>query len=485
MEKKSKPNIILVFADQMRAQSTGYAGDPNVISPNLDNLSKESINFKTAVSACPICTPYRGCLLTGKYPLSTGVIMNDIALRPDETTIAKVLASHGYNTGYIGKWHLNGPARKKYIPKSGRGGYDFWAAYNSGHNYFDGFYFTDEPDRKKWKGYEPDAQTDMAIDYINSYDKNEPFFLTLSYGTPHNPYDQVPKRYKEKYRADSLVTRKNFMNSHVRDKKNLEQYKKHYSIEKLKKDPSIYRGVFPEIVHEEIIGYNAHITALDENIGRLLSCIEDKGIRDNTIFLFTSDHGDMLGSHRKYHKQWPYDESILVPCLLRYPKKLRDSNEVNLPFNVVDIMPTLLGLADVPVPESVEGYDFTNYLTTGKVTEETPDAALFMIISPFLSSPSWGMREYRGIRTSRYTYTRMIQGPWMLFDNQKDPYQENNLINIPEYESIQKKLDSKLNELLNKTGDDFQEAEVHRERLGIFIVKDDDAIPTLQNNENL
>ncbi len=475
---KTEPNIVLVFADQMRAQSTGYGGDPNAISPNLDKLSEEGINFSTAVSTCPICTPYRACLLTGKYPLSTGVIMNDAPLRTDEVTIAKALKQHGYNTAYIGKWHLNGPAHRDYIPKEGRGGFDYWAAYNISHSYFDGFYYTDEPDMKKWDGYEPEAQTGMAIDYINSYDDEKPFFLTLSFGTPHDPYDQVPEKYRDLYKMEELELRKNFMNPYVRNPENMESYKQRYPLDKFRKDPTIYQGVLPDLVRENILGYNAHITALDEYIGRLLACLDRKGISDNTIFMFTSDHGDMLGSHRKYHKQWPYDESILVPCLLRYPDKIKKPEKVDVPFNAVDIMPTLLGLAGVPVPDCVEGTDFTELVTTGIKTEDVPDAALFMIVSPFLSNPSWGMREYRGVRTSRYTYTRMLQGPWMLFDNQEDPYQEHNLINNPEYAAIQAELDTKLNQLLEKTGDDFQESEVHRHRLGIFVVKDDDAIPT-------
>jgi arylsulfatase A-like enzyme len=209
----------------------------------------------------------------------------------------------------------------------------------------------------------------------------------------------------------------------------------------------------------------------------LTEAIRRKGIEDNTIFVFTSDHGDMLGSRRKFAKQWPYDESILVPFVIRYPGKVHGARQIQAPLIVVDIMPTLLRLAEVEVPRTVQGSDFSGCIL-GNGEGPPPDGALIMCVSPFLTPPSMGIREYRGIRTSRYTYARVMEGPWLLFDNEKDPYQEDNLVNNPDYSKIREHLENKLQTLLDLSGDEFLSAEQERFRRGIFIVKDDDAIPT-------
>lgn len=133
--QKKLPNIIFIMADQWRAQATGYAGDKNVITPNLDQLASVSLNIKNAVSGMPVCTPYRASLLTGQYPLTNGVFMNDIMLDTNKLTIAKVYKRNGYNTGYIGKWHIDGHGRNTYIPESRRQGFDYWKALECTHDY--------------------------------------------------------------------------------------------------------------------------------------------------------------------------------------------------------------------------------------------------------------------------------------------------------------------------------------------------------------
>ena len=475
----AKPNIVCVFADQMRAQATGFAGDPNVVTPNLDALARDSVVFETAACCLPLCTPYRACLLTGLYPHSTGVFMNDIALPTDETTIAHAVKEHGYDTAYIGKWHLDGPHPRAFTPPGPRRqGFDHWAAYNMGHAYYESVYFRDADAPVPYGDYEPKVQTEQAIEYIDAHAGDEPFFLCLSYATPHDPYDQVPSEYREQYTLDNLVDRPNFMTAYGRDRGKMQTYAERYADEpKIRRKSTIYRGVVPDISREEIMGYYAHITALDEYVGRLRQGLERNGLAEDTIFLFTSDHGDMLGSHRKFQKQWPHDESILAPFILSYPRRLSTPRSVKTPINAVDIMPTLLGLAGLPIPPTVEGSDLS-HCALGEPRDDDPEGALIMAVSPFLSHPSWGMREYRGVRTARYTYTRTLEGPWHLFDNETDPYQLENLINPPEHAPLQASLEALLASLLEQTGDDFAPDEVHRERAGIYVVKDDDAIPT-------
>lgn len=213
---RKRPNIVCVFADQLRAQALGYAGDPNVQSPNLDALARDNVTFSNATCCLPICTPARAALLTGRYPLSNGVFMNDMPLSPDQPTIAHAVKAHGYDKAYFGKWHLDGPQRRAFTPPDRRGGFDHWAAYGSMHRYFDSFYYRDDPTPIPYGDYEPKVQTQQVIEYLQGRDDDAPFCLFLSYAPPHNPYTEVPDEFRNLYTIDNLVDRPNFMNQFIR-----------------------------------------------------------------------------------------------------------------------------------------------------------------------------------------------------------------------------------------------------------------------------
>src|SRR5690554_4633373 len=164
---KKRPNIVFILADQWRASALGYAGDPNVATPNLDRLAKESLNFRNAVSVCPVCTPYRASLLTGRYPTSTGMFLNDANLPESELCIAEVLQNSGYKTGYIGKWHLDGHGRKGYIPPERRKGFEYWKVAECDHNYNHSHYYSGHSkEMRYWDGYDVFAQTKDASQFI-------------------------------------------------------------------------------------------------------------------------------------------------------------------------------------------------------------------------------------------------------------------------------------------------------------------------------
>ncbi len=436
-----KPNLVFVFADQWRSEATGYSGNSQVITPNADRLAKGSVNFTTAIATCPVSSPYRGSLLTGQYPLTHGIFFNDKPLADEAVTIAEVFRDHGYNTAYIGKWHLNGHTRGEErdkhrlmpVPAERRQGFEYWKVLECSHDYNNSIYYDENDVKQKWQGYDAEAQTDSAIAYINRK-KDQPFMLFLSWGPPHDPYQTAPERFRNIYSGwKDIELRPNVPDS------------------------------LAEKAAKQIAGYYAHIAALDECLGKLLGAIKEAGIEDNTIFVFTSDHGDMLQSHGQSNKQKPWDESIRVPFLLRFPQKIKKSREVAIPFGTIDIMPTLLGLSRLPIPDSVEGTDFSSYLL-GNANIDIK-AGLIMCPVPFHQwSFANGGREYRGVRTERYTYARDLRGPWLLFDNKQDPYQLNNLINNPGYSEIQEELDEELNLLLKKTGDEFREADYYMQK---------------------
>jgi len=435
VEKHKKPNIIYVLTDQWRAQATGYAGDPNVKTPNLDKLAGESVNFANAVSVLPVCTPHRAALLTGRYPTSTGMFQNDLHLPDDELTMAEIFKQGGYNTAYIGKWHLDGNGRTSFIPQERRQGFEYWKANECSHNYNQSPYYSGTDTVKHfWKGYDVIAETADAQQYISNHaGDDKPFILVLGYGAPHFPHETAPERFKELYDASSLILPENV-------------------------DENLQKKA-----RAEAIGYYAHITAIDSCVGALRRTIEEKGIDDNTIFVFTSDHGEMLGSHNTppAKKQRPWDESVKVPFLLHYTAlKNNKSKVIKVPINTPDILPTLLSLASLPKPATIEGDDLSGLITGALKLNDR--AALFMNIAPFDEARK--VDEYRGVRTSRYTYVKNLKGPWLFFDDEKDPYQMNNLVNDPKYKNVAEVLDKQLQEKLKAVGDNFQPREFYRNK---------------------
>ena len=441
-----RPNVLLVLADQLRACSVGYAGEEPVLTPHLDRLAAESANCRIGVSPMPVCTPYRGALLTGRTPLSLGLVLNDIPLSTQEVSIAHAFGKGGYDTGYIGKWHLNGPDRPAWVPPgAARQGFDFWAGANFDHNYDHSVYFFgDSPEPRTWPGYDAESQTTMAIDYMRERAAGDkPFLLVLSWGPPHHPYRTVGKSYLDLYDPGAIPTRPNC----------------------------------PELPRDDVWGYYAQTSFLDDQMARLVGSLDELGIAEDTIVVFTSDHGDMHGSHGVFKKQWPWDEAIKIPFLVRYPRRVPGATQHDYPVSAIDVMPTLLGLAGLPVPGRCEGVDLSACLR-GE-SEDAPDAVLLMNPCPFSIGdprgpdqvPSFqGMRmEYRGVRTRRYTYARTIDRPWLLYDNVEDPYQLHNRIDDPAFTKVAARLEAQMQQLMARIGDRFEPKETYYERFNIQL----------------
>ncbi|MDZ4796697.1 MAG: sulfatase [Bryobacteraceae bacterium] len=426
-----RPNIVFIFADQWRAQAFGYRGDPNARTPVIDALAKESFDFVNAVSGFPVCSPFRASLMTGQYAIKNGVVINDVELRPNGPTLGESFKKGGYETAYIGKWHIYGSPEGKaerrltYIPEASRFGFEYWKTCECTHAYNRSLYYDgNDTTERYWEGYDAIAQTKDACEFVRKRaNTTNPYLLMVSLGPPHDPYGTAPEKYQALYRDRALKLRPNVPADHVAEaQKNLK-------------------------------GYYSHMAAIDDCVGQLRDAVRAAGQEDDTVFIFTSDHGDMLESQGLHHKQQPWDESLRVPFLIRYPRLLgRKRRESITPIDAPDIMPTLLGLAGLPVPESAQG---TNYapLVAGKVKDAAEPSALLNLPASFSVVRRQGFAEYRGVRTPRYTYVRSIHGPWLLYDNQTDPYQMKNLVALnPELRS---RMDRKLDAMLKKAGDEF------------------------------
>jgi len=436
------PNVVFVFADQWRAQAVGYAGDPNVDTPALDRLAGESVNFVNAMTVHACCTPYRASLLTGQYPTTNGMFINDIKLDDNAVSIGKVLRGAGYDTAYVGKWHLHGGPngeykhRSEHIPRGSRQGFDYWKVLECTHNYNDSKYFGDAPDPRAWDGYDAIAQTRDAIDYIRAHaDRDRPFCLFLSWGPPHDPYQTAPQEYAARYANRPIELRQNV--------------------------PPEWQ----ERATEQLRGYYSHVAALDDCVAALAETLHSTGIADDTVFVVTSDHGDMLGSQGYGAKHLPYDESVCVPFLLRYPRAHgKSGRELRMVLNTPDIMPTLLGLCGVDIPGTVEGTDYSKVVSGAAEPADT--AGLTMLPAPFGRAIPNKTDEYRGVRTERYTYVATINRPWLMFDNETDPFQMNNLCGRPEAAELQAELADVLRRCLREANDEFLPGDDYVRRWG-------------------
>ncbi len=443
-----KPNIIYVFPDQFRSSSmafwgedeyssyVGWAPDP-VHTPNLDSFAGEALVLSDAVSTCPVSSPYRGMFLTGMYPERNGVTLNCMAERPesslrqDAVCISDVLKAQGYSCGYIGKLHTdfptpNDPANPgsyvsdrrpewdAYTPAEKRHGFDYWYSYGTFDEHKNPHYWDTEGVRHDPKVWSVGHETDKAIEFLRNErgqrKKDAPFFLALAYNPPHSPYESLDDCLEEDYNL-------------YEDMSYSELYVRPNADTTMSKAPAARY-------------YFANVTGVDREFGRLLAELKRLGLDNNTIVVFTSDHGETLCSQGVYDpKNSIYSESFNVPFLIRWPGRLEHRVD-DLMLGTTDIMPTLLSLAGLKdeIPASVEGKDLAPALLGEPV--ERPQSALYIRNLNGQKDEDGMVRGIfpgaRGVKTGRYSMEISIDRRYrlkdvMLFDNVEDPYQ---MVNI-------------------------------------------------------
>ncbi|MEM7531771.1 MAG: sulfatase [Chloroflexota bacterium] len=457
---KQRPNLIYIFADQLRYQSCGYAGDEKAMTPNIDHMATESVNFVNAVSGSPMCAPYRASLFTGKYTSSTGMVINELRLNPEHHTgLGEVLTDGGYETYYIGKWHLyanqlghHTDPKNSFTPRGpDRLGFDgFWASYGFHHTYWDQYYHTESDEKITIAGYEPDGQTDLAIEKLaEAASAENPFALFLSLGTPHDPWgpDNVPAEWLEKFADVEFNLSPNY---------------------KDEDDPhgDKWASLSPEEreeLPEWMRVYYAMTANLDWNLGRLLDAIDELGLREDTIVIFTSDHGEMFGAQGRRAKNIFYEEAIRVPFLLRWPAQSQPAAH-DACLNTPDIMPTLLGLLDLPIPNGVEGTDLRHCVLgeAGPNSDIGPEAAFLQGMGATAIFEDG--HEWRGLRSKQYTYARFLSdGSECLFDNVADPYQMQNLVEDANHKKVLAHVRTLLQSYMSDLNDTFETCTWYRD----------------------
>lgn len=445
VEAAQRPNVLLILPDQMRGRAMGCMGTPDVRTPHLDRLAADGILFRRTYANTPVCCPARAILLTGKYPHRNGMIANDLRLRESEVTLAEILAKQGYRTGFVGKWHLDGgPRDPGFVPPGPRRqGFDFWAAYECHHRHFTPIYFRDTPDAILVPKFEPEASCDFAIEFLEAQPKDQPFFLTVQMGPPHDPYG-APQKYMRMYDPAKLTLPHNWVPDSEQGQPG--------PLPQSQRRPDLPANPFvPTGGRLEVAAYYAAISALDDQVGRLLDVLRQQGFEKDTIVLFTSDHGDMLGSHGLRRKRKPYEESAGVPGIIRWPARIPRGQAVDTLFSHVDMAPTLLALCGIEIPTEMQGTNLSR-VALGETTAG-PDAVFFQIFVPF--KPDQVDHPWRGLRTHRYTYARRENEPWLLFDNERDPWQMDNLAKDPSSAELVRQLDRQISETMKRTGDSW------------------------------
>jgi arylsulfatase A-like enzyme len=420
-QTRMRPNILFIMPDQLRACALGYMGNEDVHTPNIDRLASESVVLPNTFANTPVCCPARANILSGTYAHRNGMVANDLRLRESVPTMSRVLHEAGYRTGFIGKWHLDGgPRLPGFIPAGPRRhGFEFWAANECSHAHFNTQYFRDSPDPIRIGKFEAEAWTDLVIEFLRETQRDHrPFFLSVQMGPPHDPY-KAPLEYAKLYDPGKLRMRPNW-------------------------EPG---AGLPGPA--EIAQYYGMISAVDHQVGRMISTLNELGIAENTIVLLSSDHGDMLGSQGRRLKRKPWDESIRVPGLIRYPRKIQGGRRSGMMFSHVDFAPTLLGLAGVRQISGSLGADVSPALTGGK--QAAPDSVFLQIFGPYRGDGTEG--AWRGVRTQRYTYACLDSGPWVLYDNEKDPYQQHNLIGDRSSRPLVEEMEKAVRRWRHKTGD--------------------------------
>lgn len=425
--KPTKPNLLIIHTDQLSSWAiSAYAHrlirTPNygkilVETPHIDSLANEGAILYNFFTNSAVCTPSRGCLLTGRYPHAHGSYKNNIEMNRDEVTLAQILQNNGYETGYAGKWHLDGEPKPGWVRKDRSMGFaDCQFMFNRGH----WKKIVEQPEGNPEvsaykvigdsKTYTTDWLADKTIEFIR-HTKHRPFFYMVSIPDPHTPFT-VRKPYMTMYDPEDMVVPNTFKDASKAGKPNRKDNR-----ETLKRKKAFYCGL---------------MKCIDDNVGRILDCLKNQRILDDTIIVFTTDHGEYMGEHGLYAKNQWYRTAYQIPFLIRWPDKIKAGTEIHHFITNVDVQQTLLGIMNIKPSGREQGRD-ASPLLQGETVEWKNEA---MIHHSSLQSA--------GIFTPDYELVLKANGAHMLFNRLNDPEQTKNLHNNPKYKNVMKELTERI-----------------------------------------
>ena len=475
----NKPNLLFIMTDQQRADTLGCYGNSVIQTPNLDALAREGFVFENAYVSQPVCTPSRASIMTGLYPNTHGCITNNIPLGPKNKTIAEMV-SGDYLCGYFGKWHLG----DEVIPQHG---FDSWLSTEAQYraHYSNKQYLSRLSDYHRFlveKGFKPDSESygsmvfarDTEANMPEQYTKaafqaqeaarffqenrHRPFVLYIAFLEPHPPYEGP---FNDMYPRDKLATAPHFLkeppeNASLRHRI-MADYYMHGGMSELSTEADW---------REMRARYWGNVTLVDRAMGVILQALEDNGLDRNTIVVYTSEHGDMIGDHGIYAKMIMYEEAMRVPLIMRAPWLGKEGRVVKGRISQVDLVPTLLDLMGEPVPDALEGKSRAPLLR-GEATLEGNDVVV-----------QWNGPEHQepgtfSINIPKEEAVRVLGQPWRtlisaegwklnlspvdqceLYDLNTDPHEQKNLYDDPQQGDRIRDLSSRIRRWQERTGDE-------------------------------
>lgn len=436
MNAISGTNILVILSDQLRRDALGCYGDTNVSTPHIDRLAHDGVRFANSCSSYPICVPFRFTLMTGECAHSRMVPGIEWRMSPAERTLADEFNEVGYQTAYVGKWHLYGDHTVNWhestlksaftpVPRRHQGRWQKWLGFELRNAPFDTYYFEDDdPTPRKVDGYQTDGLFDLAMGYLrDGWDRSKPFCCVLSVEPPHFPCE-APEEYEERWRDRQLELPPGW-GRRVDDS--------------LIPHGDDYDPKRREVEMAGIRNYYAMIENLDWNIGRIRQFLRDEGLEENTIIVFVSDHGDNCGAHglSMLSKNWAYETASGIPLIIYDPSASSLGHVVTDPTNTEDLFPTILGLAGLAPANDLPGTDLTA-LIKGEVDHLDRAGVMLEYDHDHMRGWAWFEQAYRGFRSRRFKYT--VAGPpagavpWQFFDLECDPHELHNLIGEADYQ---------------------------------------------------
>jgi len=455
---KQKPNILFLLTDQQRYDSLSCNGAPNCRTPAIDQMAANGVRFTHAYTPIALCSPARASLLTGLYPHNhgqlsnmgnfNGVFANQVL---DKPVYPKLLKEAGYNVGCVGKWHLANEGDKE------QWGFDRWHPYREWHQWLreDGIDFRidrDEVQRLEWGGNSAFCgrstlsaertmeawAADKTIELIKHYAGSDtPFMIVSNFFGPHFPY-AVPAPYDMMYNPNQVERWGNFDEQFI-NKPSIQQK------EMLRWNAS--HLTWPDW-QRVIATYWGFCTFIDDQIRRIFDCLETTGLADETVVIFSSDHGDMLGSHRLFNKGFHmYEETHHIPFVVRWPGITQMGATCDAFVNLVDLMPTLLEIGGANMPETFDGRSLVPFLR-GETVEDWPED----VYAEFHGYEAT-LASVRMVRTKSWKYVYNPYSEDELYDMQSDPHELNNLANHHGYKHILRRMKERMVNWLRRTND--------------------------------
>ncbi len=436
-----RPNLLIIHTDEHNFRTLGCYGGQVVRTPNIDFLAAQGAMCTSFYATTPVCSPSRAAFVSGRYPQNTPVVTNNIPLNDDIVTFAEILRRQGYATGYAGKWHLDGTGKPQWAPERKFGFEDNRYMFNRGHwkqmedtpagPRVKARNAKDEPTYNVEGADEDSFTTDWlarkTIDFINAH-RNEPFCYMVSIPDPHGP-NTVRPPYDTMFTAEQVAIPASF-------RKSPEQTPAWAAPE---------RNLTEQRLRQLMPGYYGMVKCIDDNVGRILEALRDSGILDRTVVVFTADHGDLCGEHKRLNKGVPYEGSAKIPFITYYPEKIRPGTVVNQALTCVDFLPTVLSLMGVDTAGEEEGRD-ASALFMGKTPPDWKDIAFMR-----------GGRNWLCVLTDDHKLVYPMAGiPW-LFDLKKDPDELTNFYQDPQYRTVVRNLTTELMKYCKKHNDPYLE----------------------------